>query len=646
MKVFFGTLFICFSLLACNSIQQSKPASDNEIREWDIAIVPASVRVDPVSGEIIENRFMAALGKDSSVKHSQRKNWVFDGEKATLYSARGEYISFQVTINNFKDSILRDISISLSPFTNTQMKLDVQPEIFLEWSVNVQTPSTGYPKATLGKGWYPDALIPLESIQSDSSSVNGRWTYPLWLPDFNNRIEGQRTLIFWIDQFIPFEEKMAMPGKYKSEVVVTISGKTQKIPIELTVWNFTVPNENKLKACLQQEGYLSGKSEQEELEIYQLLKRNRIGLLDPTYQPELLSGKGEKVKIGWDKFDQRLKKYFTGEAFTKAHGYNYGPGYGEPLEIFMLPFDVYGKHNTPGWPDIGKPDEERNLKNSGIYIDAIRLVRSHLQQMINPKKTDITVYLNGLDESYFKEALDRMVYFGNLFKQYYPETAFRIDGGYDDSAMAYVHQSISAWASHTINYDIDRIKKYQAMGIKDWLYGPLLYEGKVNSWVGSCTFTDLPLLNDRAISWAVWKYRTYSWISWGVGVGGKSGWYDPETWKDAYKHGADSDPEFSYKKINGSALLVYEPGIIPNVQRYCPSIRLKSMRNGVQEYEYFRLLSANESTRKRADEIVNRIIYKPFGERSVGNLNVWSFDAEKWDQSRIEMGELIQKSQK
>ena len=67
MKVFFGTLFICFSLLACNSIHQSKPAADNEIREWDIAIVPASVRVDPVSGEIIENRFKAAPGKDSSV---------------------------------------------------------------------------------------------------------------------------------------------------------------------------------------------------------------------------------------------------------------------------------------------------------------------------------------------------------------------------------------------------------------------------------------------------------------------------------------------------------------------------------------------------------------------------------------------------
>src|SRR5690606_17034777 len=130
---------------------------------------------------------------------------------------------------------------------------------------------------------------------------------------------------------------------------------------------------------------------------------------------------------------------------------------------------------------------------------------------------------------------------------------FRIDGGYDDSAMQFVHKSITAWASHTINYDIEKVKKYQEMGIKDWLYGPMIYESKVNSWVGSSTFTDLPLVNDRGISWGVWKYNTYSWISWGVGVGGRSAWYDPETWKDAYKFGPGSDPEFKFKKINGSA---------------------------------------------------------------------------------------------
>ncbi|RYF87396.1 MAG: DUF4091 domain-containing protein, partial [Chitinophagaceae bacterium] len=317
------------------------------------------------------------------------------------------------------------------------------------------------------------------------------------------------------------------------------------------------------------------------------------------------------------------------------------PGYGEPLETFMLPFDVFGKHGTAGWPDIGKPDVEKNAANRDIYIDAIKQVRSHLKSLINSDKTDIYVYLNGLDESYFQEALDRMVYYGNMFKEHYPEANYRVDGGYTDAQMSYIQKSVNAWASHTINYNIDTIRKFQEAGIKDWLYGPMLYESKVNSWVGSSTIMDLPLLCDRAISWSAWKYHTYSWISWGVAWNGHTAWYDPETWKDAYKHGADSDPEFTYKKINGSALLAYYPGVIPNVNKYCASIRLKMLRDGVQEYEYMRLLAAADGNRTRADEVVNSIIKEPFGEKAIGNLDVWSFDAEKWDRAKIKLGELI-----
>jgi hypothetical protein len=386
--------------------------------------------------------------------------------------------------------------------------------------------------------------------------------------------------------------------------------------------------------------------EKKELEIYQLFKRNRISLMDPTYKPSLIISPDKKISIGWTSFDKRLKKYFTGKAFTTEYGYTEGPGYGEPIETFVLPFDVFGKHGTKGWPDIGKPDVERLPANREKYEHTVREVRKHLLPMLNPAKTELTVYLNGLDESYSHAALERMVHYGDLFRKNYPEANFRIDGAYDEEAMSFVGKSIRSWASHTINYNIEKIKKYQQMGIKDWLYGPMLYESKVNSWVGSSTFTDLPLVNERAISWSCWKYKTYSWISWGIGVGGEGGWYDPESWKDQYKNGADSDAEFTFKKLNGSALLVYSPGIIPNVQGPCPSIRLKNMRNGIQEYEYMRLLKNLDKNDQRVNSIVNEIIGQPFGEASIGNLNVWSYDAEKWDQNRIRIGELINEYQK
>jgi hypothetical protein len=610
---------------------------------WTISVIPSSVRMDPTTNEIIDHRFL--LLRDSEIQKSDllKENLIYDGNRVSLHAARGEYVSFQLVVTNQTDKRLENIKIEIPEFTGNNSQFNIKPELFLEWAVEIKTPSTGYPKASLGIGWYPDALIPFSFIQDDSAKVRWRWIYPLWLPDFNNRIDNQKSMIVWIDQYVPFKEEEAEPGKYSTTVSVSINGQKKEIPVDLTVWDFAIPNENNFKASLQQEGFMRDMNEQQELEVYQLLKRNRIAMLDPTYEPELKITHHGRTDINWESFDQRLDKYFSGKAFTTEFGYQYGPGYGEPIETFVLPFDVYGKHGTKGWPDIGKPDGERNLENRAVYVDCIRLVRTHLNSLIDPAKTDITAYLNGLDESYFPEAWSRMVYYGDMFRENYPEAFFRIDGGYSEEALQIVKNSINSWASHTIEYDSPVVKKYQDMGIKVWLYGPMLYESKINSWVGSSTFLDLPLVNDRAISWSCWKYRTFSWLSWGAGAGWVKGWYDPESWKDASKEKPESEAEFTYKKINGNALLIYAPGVVPNVEGPCPSIRLKALRDGVQEYEYMRLLAESDKSSERVDSLVNSIIKLPFGPNSVGNLNVWRFDPEAWDKTRISMGEMIDK---
>lgn len=634
------TVIVAFWMLmfiACSA----RKLENEKTQGWSLSILPSSVRLDPATNEIIEHRFDAVDSYKPANDHLLEKNWVFDGNEANLYGARGEYISFQLVLTNFTNEPLKGIMVDMKPFKNKNIQFEVRPELFLEWSVEVKTPTTGYPKASLGKGWYPDALIPYDVVQADSSKVHGRWTYPLELPDFNNRVDDQKSMIIWVDQYIPFESSEAKSGDYLSTISVKVGHEIKEIPITLHVWDFAIPNENKLKASLQHEGFLSSKNEKEALEIYHLFKRNRIGLMDPVYQPKLVDSKSGEFKLDWTEFDSELIKYFTGQAFTTEMGYNYGPGYGEPIEAYVLPFDVAGKHGEPGWPAVGKAEVEQEPENRAKYIEAIQLVRNHLNLMVNPEKTDLTVYLNGLDESYWPEAWDRMVYYGDIFNEFYPEAHFRIDGGYSEEAMKVVQNSINSWASHTINYDYDLMKKYHEMGIEDWLYGPMLYESKVNSWVGSSTFIDLPLVCDRAISWASWKYHTYSWISWGVGASWKAAWYDPETWKDSYKSGSDSDAEFTFKKTNGSGQLIYAPGIVTNVHVACPSIRLKTMRDGVQEYEYMRLLSQKDGNRDRVDKIVNSIIKQPFGKNSIGNLDVWSFDASQWDKARITMGNFI-----
>lgn len=615
--------------------------NEEESPGWSISVLPSSVRLNLVTNEILDEKPKVYPSQKSMPDNLLEKNWIYSGKAAYLHGARGEYVSFQIVLTNHTDSTLKNISVHVEPFKNEQSQFNIPPELFLEWGVHVKTPSTGYPRATLGTGWYPDALIPFKYIQQDTSEINRRWIYPLWLPDFNNRIKNQKSLMVWVDQYIPLHRRDAKPGEYNSKISVTVGHKTKEIPVYLKVWDFSIPFDNEFEASLQQ-GFLRGMDAKLALKVRQLFRRNRICLMDPTYKPGLFVSKGGRVKLDWHSFDKRLTKYFTGKAFTMNYGYDYGPGYGEPIKAFILPFDVYGKYGGKGWPDIGNPSKERKPENRAIYIQTIKKARDHLQSMVNPQKTDLTVYLNGLDESYFPEAWDRMAYYGKMFQKYYPEAHFRIDGAYGKKAMKRVHKYIDYWSAHTVNYNINTIKKYRReWGIKDWVYGPLIYESKVNSWVGSSTFIDLPLINDRALSWSVWKYGTYSWLEWGIGAGWKRGWYDPVSWKQAYRKGAESDSTYTYKKLNGNALLVYSPEIVPNVRGPCPSIRLKAMRDGVQDYEYMKKLTALDGNKKRANKVVNSIIDHPFGKHSIGHLDVWSYNAKKWYEARMRLGKMI-----
>ncbi len=605
---------------------------------WSASVLPSSVRLNPVTGKIIDDRPdiypMEPLG--NLLAH----NWVYDGDSVQLYAARGEYVSFQLVVSRNVDETLRGIEIGMEPFFKDGAPLDQLPELYLEWAVEVREYSTGYEKSSLGPGWYPDALIPLELLNQRIDDKK-RVFYPLELPDFRNRVPGQRHLVVWVDQFIPFGGTPAASGRYTSMINVRIDGRTKSIPLKLDVWDFQLANENKLACNLQHEGFMSGMDQELELQVYQLFKQHRVVPADPTYKPDLTISASGKVRFDWNSFDTRMGKYLTGEAFTEKYGYS-GPGYGQPLEQYILPFDVYGKYDTRGWPDVGAPEVERNPANRKIYVDAVRQAREHILSLVDPEKTRLIIYLNGLDESYFPEAWDRMVYYGELFKEHFPESRFRADGSYSEEAMQTIHGAIDYWCCHTIGYNMPTIEAYRKLGVQDWLYGPMLYESRINSWCGSSTFLDLQLVNERAISWSTWKYRALTWCSWGIGSHWRAAWYNTETGKDYNRE--DLDKPFGFRRFNGKALMVYAPGIVPRVDVPCASLRLKTMRDGVEEYEMFRLLSELDGNRDRADALVDRIINEPFGEKGIGRLDIWQYDPGKWDAVRIETGVLIEEA--
>lgn len=63
-----------------------------------------------------------------------------------------------------------------------------------------------------------------------------------------------------------------------------------------------------------------------------------------------------------------------------------------------------------------------------------------------------------------------------------------------------------------------------------------------------------------------------------------------------------------------------------------PSIRLKGLRRGSQDYEYFWLLSHAKGGSQMGNEAVNAIVHGSFDDKtSLGAPGTWVHDPDEWD---------------
>jgi hypothetical protein len=94
---------------------------------------------------------------------------------------------------------------------------------------------------------------------------------------------------------------------------------------------------------------------------------------------------------------------------------------------------------------------------------------------------------------------------------------------------------------------------------------------------------------------------------------------------------------------NGEGFLIYR-GETMGLEEPVASIRLKLLRRGSQDYEYFWLLAHKKGGRAVADEVANSVIHEPLGTNGAwGSPAMWSHNAEEWERARFKMGDLIQK---
>ena len=581
-----------------------------------ITVIPDSVRLDPVNMRLFE--YQPDLYKKTIPKDYLYNNhiWKETDKTVRIKSAGNETISFQVIMEVEKEA--KEVSVSMDSLVGSKTIDKKNIHLFKEWFGDVQVPSSGYEKTSMGKGWYPDALVPIEAERPEFGN-------PFYIPDFRNRIPNQKAAAIWVDVYVPDNQEK---GIYKSTFKITSKNlETIEVPIELEVWPFSLPMEDTLKGNFWT-SYFQKFSIEKELRYQHALKQNRLSHHVAYYRPdcEVVDG---VVKFDWTSWDERVIKYLDGSAFTDKYGYS-GTGYGEPIEYLLLPFNISGgKFNKKGWPvDTAVEQDDAFWKT---WTDAALEIKKHIVDsgIITPK-TQIQVFLNALDESYDDESLKLLKLWSKKIKEVFPDIKYRIDGGYPEEAMEFLKPDVDLCIFHTINYDVEKVEHTRSTGVTDWIYGPIIYESKANALTGASSFIDISLNTMRSLGWLVHKNKAETWCQWEICSNMDSIWYNPESYKN-------NDLK-EFRLYNGSGTMVYD-GETLGLPDPCVSIRIKAGRSSSQEWEYIKIY---EKLVGSADAIVDSLVYDEcLGRKCIGNIEPWNTNIADWDKARLEMGEAI-----
>jgi hypothetical protein len=293
-----------------------------------VSVVDLLDKINPQTGITLPRK--KAEDRESNYLFSATEN------KIRLYAARNEAVCFQLNLEGSAEKISIDFGFDHHPTIKTQL--------YQFGYVNVKDSQTG--KATL----LPDPLLPIEGGVS-VPSVAGK------VP-----VADQRNHSLVCELYVPHDEA---PGKKEGAVRIKIGPETLDFPIELTIWDFTLPDKLSFIPEMNAYGTVSPFSG---YDYYRLAHDHRccINRLPygwdgtPAFAPEW---KGNQYD--WEKWDRFVGPLLDGSAFKASRRKS------EPVDVLYLPFNenwpvsLFDDYSPSYWPEDAFTDAyRRNLQHA------------------------------------------------------------------------------------------------------------------------------------------------------------------------------------------------------------------------------------------------------------------------------------------
>jgi hypothetical protein len=592
------------------------------------------------------------------------KNKVWNGTKVSLFGARNEVVSFNLTLEAAKAKavgvkVVFDVlsgpgTAKIRTTGKDPMNFVNRPiEVFYERYVRIEGLSFfGYsfensqiPKRfqAATNNWsdrpdhdkmYPDALVPMELVG-----------------DFGIAAGNNQSL--WTDIFIP---KGTPVGLYKGSFKVYEEGKlSRQIPVELTVKAFDLPDTPTSKTMLFldnsdiQYRYVTGHGGYAQWD--QPGGRKIQATMDKYYQflhRHRMSAIGENECPPADAPCQSSVPRLDGSLYTKANGYD-GPGVGMANGVYSI--GTYGTWGSATW------DHPYWKNDQALITQHMDGFGSWFQQ--NLPKTDVFLYLQdepGANDfgqvqqwaSWMKQNQGP----GSFVKSFSTVSSVFAMKDMQDLQIAATTAGVGNCPLGINSCDNTAVTQaaytsFQQPGKKFWLYN----DGRP----GVGTFdTEADGVDPRTIPVAQYKMGVDRWYYWLADTNGDFDTFSSATswgWRDHFdnQRGMWSD----YAPTNGNGLLIYPGTDVGHtadsygMQGPIASIRLKNWRRGIQDVEYFAL--AAKKNPKQTQALMNTVMPKALWENKVSDPSwpitpiSWSSDPDVWESVRAQLASLIAK---
>ena len=389
--------------------------------------------------------------------------------------------------------------------------------------------------------------------------------YPDPLPDHfpYNAIENRNTSA-WVTVYVP---RNTPAGDYKGavDVIAPSIGKIT-VPVNLRVWNFTLPSVSRLRTAygntmhkaFNYQGATTIEQQRKLVDLYNLnFRKHRVSPYQPYagYDVKIEKVNGE-VKVDFKDFDVAIQKYFP------------------YFNSFMLP--RFWMHDDLGF---GKGADGQRLK-----IDYMRQVAEHL---IN-KGVLAKGYAYITDEPQ-PDVYDSIVESAKDMRMADGRIKILLTKRVEDKLIG----SVDIWVPIVHHYVEEPSKARQAKGEELWWY--------------LCCEPRAPYANGYFIDYPGAQMRMFHWQTWKYGVDGILYW-NTMYWQDnPWQVAMSQPPERTHNWGNGDGQLLYPASRLPSEKFVdkgpVDSIRWELVREGIEDWDYFRILqdkidAASEAKKK------------------------------------------------